>query len=124
MLFPEPSNGGRMERPAGTERRVGQTCGWRGCCLRLRLDGAAEVAAQLVLQHAVASIPDMLEHQHAQYHLGRSAEAVTAATLGPAFRKGFINSSHDLLIRQKLGHREGGDPVSGGLEGFSHGSFT
>jgi hypothetical protein len=59
-----------------------------------------QIGAHLALQHLVAPIPDVLENQQPQHHVGRRAPTPAAAALRMPFRQCLVHGRNDRFIRQ------------------------
>src|ERR1700722_18654479 len=74
----------RPERQAPTAHRLGIRC------LAAAYMGEVpvhQISPHLPLQHLIAPVPDVFEHQQSQYHVGRCTPAATATVLGMPFKK-------------------------------------
>src|SRR4029077_6006088 len=74
----------RPERQAPTAHRLGIRC------LAAAYMGEVpvhQISPHLPLQHLIAPVPDVFEHQQSQYHVGRCTPAATATALGMPFRQ-------------------------------------
>ena len=61
-----------------------------------------QVGPHLALEHAVAPVAHVLEHQQPQHHVGRRAAAPAGAAVRPAPRQRFVDQLDEPLVGQQL----------------------
>src|SRR4029077_3975141 len=77
----------RPERQAPTAHRLGIRCPAAAYMGEVPVH---QISPHLPLQHLIAPVPDVFEHQQSQYHVGRCTPAATATALGMPFRQSLI----------------------------------